>query len=369
VGIRLSGARDVVEAAKRRIEIVVRTASRIYVSFSGGKDSLAVAGVVEELVEDGKIDPGKLAFIFVDEEAVYPDVIEITKSWRKKALLWGAQFYWLALPFRHFNCFNELTNDMSFICFDPAKEDVWVRQPPSFAVRNHPSFTPGMTYQEFLSQIKDGVTLIGLRAHESIQRTLNIERHKGSVDSKRVYPLYDWRDSDVWLYLRDRGIEFPEAYLNMYRSGAGARDMRLSQFFSIDTAKSLVRMMEFYPDLYEKILRREPNAYLAMYYWDSQMFRRSSRTRKELEGESSIDYKATSMELLKTFHEKDPRFARQIRRFIAHREYLFTDNTWKGLHAILVAGDPKDRALRALYTTMGPDNERYFKTDSKRANS
>ena len=42
--------------------------------------------------------------------------------------------------------------------------------------------------------------------------------------------------------------------------------MRVSQFFPLIRAKSLVKMNEYYPDLMERIVRREPNAYLASLY-------------------------------------------------------------------------------------------------------
>lgn len=38
--------------------------------------------------------------------------------------------------------------------------------------------------------------------------------------------------------------------------------------------------MEFYPDLYERVIRREPNADLVMLYWDTDMFRSSKQDRK-----------------------------------------------------------------------------------------
>ena len=51
-------------------------------------------------------------------------------------------------------------------------------------------------------------------------------------------------------------------------------------------------MNEYYPDLMERVIRREPNAYLAALYWDSEMFGRSSRKRKESEqGQEQKDYK------------------------------------------------------------------------------
>ena len=77
-----------------------------------------------------------------------------------------------------------------------------------------------------------------------------------------------------------KNVDIPEIYLFLWQSGTRKGQLRVSQFFSIDTAKSLVKMNEYYPDLMERIVRREPNAYLAALYWDSEMFGRSTAARK-----------------------------------------------------------------------------------------
>jgi predicted phosphoadenosine phosphosulfate sulfurtransferase len=357
------GSRNVHEAALERIRMVFDANARVYASFSGGKDSLCVAGLLEELIQANEMDPGKLEVLFVDEEAIYPCVEKIVLQWRKKFLAMGAKFHWLCLPVKHFNCFNQLENDESFICFDPRKQDVWVRQPPKFAIRSHPVFRPGDNYQAFLDRVDDGMNIIGTRASESYQRVKNIakmaQRNKGgSVAShNRVFPIHDWRDDDVWLYLKERNIQWPDAYLHMYKLGFNRRQLRLSQFFSVDTAKALVRMFEFYPDLYQKVLRREPNAYLAMYYWDSEMFRRSSSKRKQLEGNQPIDNMREKS--LKQLEEKvkfrDPSLYRHTKRFIMMYDHLISPRTWKRMHDMLVAGDPKRRTFRALYADLNKE--------------
>ena len=48
----------------------------------------------------------------------------------------------------------------------------------------------------------------------------------------------------------------------------------------------------------ERFLRREPNAYLAVMYWDSEMFHRTTKKRRELEGEDKKDYRALLKDML-----------------------------------------------------------------------
>ena len=287
---RIKSNMDVIEAARKRVKNVFANGLPVYMSFSGGKDSLCVANIVYSLIASGEISASQLTVIFIDEEAIFPCIEETVKAWRKKFLLVGAKFNWYCLEVRHFNCFNQLSSDESYICWDRYKSDVWVRQPPSFAIRNDPALKARSdTYQLFLPRVtKDGIVLSGVRAAESIQRlqymaALNLGA-RGITGKRQIYPIYDWKTSDVWKYLYDTHTEIPNIYLYMWQSGMTKNQLRVSQFFSSDTAGCLVRMNEYYPDLMERVIRREPNAYLAALYWDSEMFGRTTRTRQKLEG-------------------------------------------------------------------------------------
>ncbi len=352
---------DVVEAAKIRIRNVFRNGLPVYMSFSGGKDSLCLSQLVMNLIQVGEINPVQLTVQFIDEEAIFPCMEEKVKEWRKKFMLLGAKFEWFCLEVKHYNCFNELSNDETFICWDRYKEDVWVRQPPSFAIRNHPMLRSRVdTYQDFLPRAyADGITITGIRAAESVQRLQSIATltRTGKRITKRlqIFPVYDWRDNDVWLYLSKEKVDIPEIYLFLWQSGTRKRQLRVSQFFSVDTAKSLVKMNEYYPDLMERIVRREPNAYLAALYWDSEMFGRSTTDRKQNEkGKEEKDYKAALLEL---FSDMDGNFQTKHKRYVAERYRNFflsvsviADNKdYKAIYEGLISGDPKLRSFRALY--------------------
>lgn len=144
----------------------------VYMSFSGSKDSLAQAHLVYSLIQAGEIDPALLTVVFIDEEAIFDCIEATTKAWRKKFLLAGAKFQWWCIEIKRFNCLNQLSNDESFICWDSRKVGQWVRQPPAFALRNHPKLRPRVdSYQTFLPRVtRDGIMLSGVRASESVQR-------------------------------------------------------------------------------------------------------------------------------------------------------------------------------------------------------
>ncbi len=129
----------------------------------------------------------------------------------------------------------------------------------------------------------------------------------------------------------------------------------MSQFFSIDTAKSLVKMNEYYPDLMERVVRREPNAYLAALYWDSEMFGRSTKARRESEkGAAGKDYKAALLELFSdmdgnfpTKHKK--KVAEKYRNLFVKVSAIADNKVFKSIYEGLMAGDPKFRTYRALF--------------------
>lgn len=213
---RLEASINVVEAAEKRIINVFRNGLPVYMSFSGGKDSLTLAQLVVSLIQRGKIDPKQLTVQFVDEEAIFPCIEKTTMEWRKKFLLLGAKFEWFCIEVKHYNCFNELSEDESFICWDREKEAVWVRRPPAFAIRSHPLLRPRVdAYQDFMPRLcMDGITITGIRAAESIQRLKNISKMqtagKKITGKRQIFPIYDWSNNDVWLYLREQGVEIPD---------------------------------------------------------------------------------------------------------------------------------------------------------------
>lgn len=358
---RCTASINVVQAAEIRLKNVFKNGLPVFMSFSGGKDSLCMAQLLFNLVQRGEIDPAQLTVQFIDEEAIFPCIETKVKEWRKNFLMLGARFEWFCCEVKHYNCFNELSNDETFICWDSTKQDVWVRHPPVFAIRNHSLLRPRIdAYQDFLPRTcVSGITITGIRTAESVQRLQNIaamlKAGKSMTSKRQVFPIYDWTDKDVWLYLLREHVDIPDIYLYLWQSGTGRGQLRVSQFFSVDTAKSLVKMNEYYPDLMNRVIRREPNAYLAALYWDSEMFGRSSRKRREMEGNAPTkDYK---VELSKMFGNMEAYFttphkmhvAERYRNFFMCASAIADQKDCKAIYEGLISGDPKLRTYRALY--------------------
>jgi predicted phosphoadenosine phosphosulfate sulfurtransferase len=377
---------NVVEAAKIRIKNAFNTGLPIILSISGGKDSIVLADIVYKLILAKEIDAKKLTVQFIDEEAIFQDVEKTVLDWRKKFLLVGSSFDWYCVEVKHFNCLNTLDDDETFILWDSAKKDRWVRDMPDFAIKDHKLLRKRKdSYQEFLPRINRGkIAMIGVRTQESSMRRNNIATLMSNSKSNRnglnadnsIFPIYDFTDDDIWLYIKRNKLHFPITYIHLYQTGGGRRDMRLSQFFSIDTAKSLVKLNEYDPTLMSRVIKREPNAYLASMYWESEMFRRAPG-RSNAKDANKIDVLDYKSEVFKMFKNTKVYFntpskvktAQAIRRLMLRDALKLTDRHYKQIYQILLAGDPKARSFRGLLTSIASDYSNLNKKEAKNGNT
>lgn len=376
---RIEGNMDVVTAARKRILNVFSNGVPVYMAFSAGKDSLCLAHVTYALMQEGKIDPKQLIVIFIDEEAIYESMYQMALRWRKRFRAMGSEFRWYCLPVKQVSILHQLQNNEEWITWEPGKESEWVRQPPPFAITRSPYLRyPGqMNYQDFCTTItRDGIQIAGVRGAESIQRaryiaSMNLGR--GGISSRNmILPIYDWKDNDVWLYIKENRLDFPQAYIDLYRVGVAKNHLRLCNFFAAESIAGLRYVAETDPKLWAQIERREPNAYLTLLYWDSEMFKRSTRKRRALEGEPTKDYKAECKRILFVDHERyfppnDQRnMWQQYRKFYIKFSDIMQEKDFQRMHDAMVAGDPKGRTLRALYNTVFAGYGDYSRATSAR---
>ena len=99
---------DVLTAAKQRyIEAFAIDGIKFTLAFSGGKDSIVLSDILFKLCESGKVDKNKIEAVeFVDEEAMFDDVIKIVELWRRKWMGIGVKFNWYCMEYKHYNCLN-----------------------------------------------------------------------------------------------------------------------------------------------------------------------------------------------------------------------------------------------------------------------
>lgn len=166
--------KSVYEAAQERIEYVFDNFPQIYVSFSGGKDSTAMLHMI---IEEAKDRGRTVGVLFVDLEAQYKLTIEHLEHCFD---LYSEHIdpYWVSLPLSLRNAVSQY--EPQWQCWNPDKEEMWVRQPPDYAITDpdyFPFFVRGMEFEDFVDEF--GVwygggdmtaCMVGIRADESLNR-------------------------------------------------------------------------------------------------------------------------------------------------------------------------------------------------------
>jgi len=264
---------NVLDAARERIAYVFDNMERVYVSFSGGKDSSVMLHLVlEEAMRRGR----RVGVLIVDLEAQYAATIAHIEEMTAMYALW-IDLHWVCLPM---SLRNAVTNyEPRWQCWEPDKRDIWVREFPRNAVTDlahYPFFQPGMEFEEFVvlfgEWYADGHLtggFVGIRADESINRFRTIAvfdktMHGGkrwttevAPDVFNVYPIYDWRTEDIWRF----HAAFPDKPHNaiydlMHKAGVPISQQRLCQPYGDDQRKGLWLYHILEPETWFKLIAR-----------------------------------------------------------------------------------------------------------------
>lgn len=274
MGIKIYGNKSVLQAARERITKALDEVERVYVAFSGGKDSSVLLHLVMEQAIERKI---KVGVMFIDFEAQYADTIrhveDIFEMYRG-----NIDPHWICMPML---LRNALTNyEPRWICWESGKEDIWIREKPKQYKTEHdyPFAQPGMEFEEFIvlfgewfGQGKKTAGFIGIRAQESLHRycavatwekkdlTLNDWRWTTKIVDQvyNVYPIYDWLTEDIWRY----HAVYPdkphnEIYDKMYRAGVPLANQRLCQPYGDDQRRGLWLYHILEPATWFKVVAR-----------------------------------------------------------------------------------------------------------------
>lgn len=263
--------KNVYEAARERVAWAFDTFERLYVSFSGGKDSTVMLHLVmDEAIRRGR----KVGVLFVDLEAQYKLTIDHVQAMYD---LYREQVepYWVALPIILRNAVSQY--QPRWICWEPGKEDVWVRQPPKMAITDpgyFPFYRYAMEFEEFVpgfgqwySQGKLTACFVGIRADESLNRFRTLIAKKVRYEDKQyttwcggsvynVYPIYDWKTQDIWVYHAKFNKPYNRLYDLMHQAGLSIHQMRICQPYGDDQRKGLWLFHVIEPETWAKIVAR-----------------------------------------------------------------------------------------------------------------
>lgn len=262
---------DVLTAAKQRISKVFDDFPRIYVSFSGGKDSTVMLHLVmEEAIKRGR----KVGLLCVDLEGMYKLTIDHIQE-MCDLYADNIEPYWVCLPISLRNSVSVF--EPKWICWEPGKENDWIRQPPDMAITDEkffPFFWRGMEFEEFVPEFghwygqgKLTACFVGIRADESLNRYRTIKSRKSMFDgltwttwlSKglyNIYPIYDWKVSDIWLYNTRYGKPYNVLYDRMHQAGLTPSQMRICQPYGDDQRKGLWLFHVIEPETWARVVAR-----------------------------------------------------------------------------------------------------------------
>lgn len=265
---------DVLTASRKRIQETFDNFERIYVAFSGGKDSSVMLHLVmEEAIKRNRV----VGVMYIDFEAQYADTIthveEMYRIYKN-----NIDPHWIAIPML---LRNAVTNyEPRWICWDPDKKPLWIREKPETCKteKDYPFALPNMEFEEFIvlfgewyGQGQPCAGFIGIRAQESLHRycaiatwekkDLMFKGHRWTTkivaETYNIYPIYDWRTEDIWKYHSLHiGKPHNKIYDKMQMAGVPLSQQRLCQPFGDDQRRGLWLYHILEPETWFKLIAR-----------------------------------------------------------------------------------------------------------------
>lgn len=266
---------DVLTAAKDRISWTFDKFERISLSFSAGKDSTVMLHLVmDEAIRRDR----KVALLLIDLEGQYQITIQhalnCIEMYREHL-----EVYWVCLPIHLRNAVS--VYEPHWLCWDPDKRDAWIRDPPEIAITDEaffPFFHRGMEFEEFVpefgawyAQGQECAIFVGIRSDESLNRYRTVtSREKiskdgmlwttlmdGSGTNYNIYPIYDWRTEDIWIYhAKHRDKPHNKLYDLMHKAGLSIHQMRICQPYGDDQRRGLWLFHLIEPETWSRVVAR-----------------------------------------------------------------------------------------------------------------
>lgn len=264
--------KSVLQATKERIEWTFDTFEKVYLSFSAGKDSTVMLHLVAEEAQKRGV---KFGVLIVDLEGQYKFTIEHAMNCFD---LYEdtIDLYWVCLPISLRNAVS--VYEPKWVCWDDDKKDDWIRPLPEGAIHDldyFEFFEKGMEFEEFVplfgewyAKGKECACLVGIRTDESLNRFRTIaSKSKVTKEGKQyttkvtdsvfnVYPIYDWRTQDIWIYHGKTKKPHNKLYDYMQKAGVSLSNQRICQPYGDDQRRGLWLFHLIEPETWSKVVAR-----------------------------------------------------------------------------------------------------------------
>lgn len=279
---------NVYQSAIERLEYIYNNFEKVYVSFSGGKDSGVMLNMAIDVAK--RLNKLPVNVLTIDMEAQYKSTIDHVE---RMLSLPEVNPYWICLPIHLRNAVSQF--QPHWLCWDPLKKDAWVRELPKHSgvisdVNYFPFFRQGMEFEEFVplfgewfSNGKKTACLVGIRSDESLNRfrtiasesKITIEGHQWTTrindNLYNAYPIYDWRTEDIWIANGKNKYDYNHIYDLMHLAGLTIHQMRLCQPYGDDQRKGLYLFKILEPETWAKVVNRVEGANFGNKYSENDL--------------------------------------------------------------------------------------------------
>jgi len=252
--------KNVYDASYERIDYIFKNFKRIYLSFSGGKDSGVMLNLTLQYMKDNNITE-KLGVMILDNEANYTHSLDFMHRIIDENIDM-LDVYWCCLPVTLPCTVSAYATEWQ--CWGVEDEKMWVRPMPKddyvINIDNCPFdfFEENMNYDKFwdnfgewYAQGEECACMIGIRTDESLNRFRSIMNKKKKMKDNHcwtkkngklvynVYPIYDWKTDDVWIANCKFDWDYNKLYDIFWKAGLSVGSMRVASPFMSESKSSL----------------------------------------------------------------------------------------------------------------------------------
>ena len=294
---RQNTKKNVYELTQERLRMIFNEFDNIYVSFSGGKDSGILLELCIDYIRKNNLNR-RIGVFHMDYEIQYRmtiDYVDRILEANKDIL----EVYRVCVPFKVRTCTSMY--QQYWRPWEKEKEDMWVRQMPKGVMtqEDFPFYNENMwdynfqiEFAKWLHQKKNAIRtccLVGIRTQESYHRWRTIYKTsklllyhnyrwstKIDNDVYNLYPIYDWKTTDVWTANGKFGWDYNKLYDLYYQAGVCLEKQRVASPFISEATESLYLYKAIDPDTWGRMIGRVNGVNFTAIYGNSYAMGRQS---------------------------------------------------------------------------------------------